>query len=261
MLRSMNRLEGFTIGATDGDIGKVKGFLFDDASFTVRYVVVDTGGWLAERKVLISPISLGAIDWKQGRITATLTKAQVEECPEIETDQPTWRQSEADYFSYYGYPPYWTGPYLWGPSPYPGPMQPEASRALERERPWNWETREADDSSLRDSSEVIGYYIQATDGDLGHVEDFLVDDQSWTIRYMIVDTRNWLPGKKMLVSPQWIERVDWNDEKVYVSLTREQIQNSPEYDPSRPVEREYETQLYGHYGRPTYWGDDWRKAA
>jgi hypothetical protein len=107
---------------------------------------------------------------------------------------------------------------------------------------------------------VIGYYIQATDGDIGHVEDFLIDDRSWTIRYMVVDTRNWLPGKKVLVSPEWIERVDWDASKVHLNLARERIQNSPEYDPSRPLERDYETRLYGHYGRRGYWGD-WRDAA
>lgn len=255
MLPSMNDLHGFTIGATDGDIGKVAELYFDDVSYTIRHVVVDTGGWLAERKVLISPIALREIDWENGRITAALTKSQVERSPDIDTDQPVSRQHETAFYRYYGYSPYWTGPYLWGPVPYPypGPVASMSAVAIERERRWNWEATERDDPHLRSSSAVIGYYIQATDGDIGHVEDFLVDDRSWTIRYMIVDPRNWWPGKKVLVSPEWIDRVDWSDSKVHVNVVREQIRNSPEYDPARPVVREYETRLYGHYGRPSYW--------
>lgn len=255
MLWSMKTFEGFTIGATDGDIGKVEGFYFDDVSYTVRHIVVDAGGWLAERKVLISPISLREVDAENKRITATLTKSQVKGSPDVGMDQPVSRQYETAYYRYYDYSPYWTGPYLWGTVPYPGPLTPGAAVPPEHERRWNWGAKEYSDPHLKSSTVVIGYYIHAVDGDIGHVEDFLVDDRSWTIRYMVVDTRNWLPGKKVLVSPEWIERVDWNDSKVYVNMVREQIRNSPEYDPSRSVEREYETRLYDHYGRPSYWGD------
>jgi len=115
----MKALHGFTIGATDRDIGTVKEGYFDDLSFTVRYLVVDTGGWLAERQVLLSPIALRAMDWDHRRITAALTKAQVEKSPPIDTDKPVSRQHETAYYGYYGYSPYWTGPYLWGAYPYP----------------------------------------------------------------------------------------------------------------------------------------------
>ena len=257
MLRTMKDLHGFTIGATDGDIGTVKECYFDDVSYTVRYVVVDTGGWLAERKVLLSPIALRAMDWEHKRITAALTKAQVEKSPDIDTEKPVSRQHETAYYGYYGYTPYWAGSYLWGVYPYPylgsGPALSAAD--LKRERRWNWEAKERDDPNLRSSRAVTGYYIQATDGDIGHVEDFLVDDHSWAIRYMLVDTTNWWPGKKVLVAPAWIKRVDWAESKVHVTVTRAQIKISPEYDPARPVERAYETQLYGHYGQPRYWGE------
>ena len=112
MLRSMTDLKGFTIGAIDGDIGQVEAFYFDDASFTVRHLVVDTGGWLGGRKVLISPRALRDIDWDGRRINAALTKAQVEKSPNIDTDQPVSRQHEIEYYRYYGYPSYWSGPYL-----------------------------------------------------------------------------------------------------------------------------------------------------
>lgn len=222
MLRSMKKdVRGFTIGATDGDIGKVDEFYFDDTSFTVRHLVVDTGGWLGHHQVLISPMAVRDIDWVGKRIKAALTKAQVERSPVINTDKPVSRQHEIEYYSYYGYSPYWA--------------------------------KEDGDSHLRSSAAVVGYRIAATDGDVGHVEDFLVDDATWAIRYVVVDTRNWWPGKRVLVSPEWIERIDWSDAKVHVGVTREQIRKSPEYDPSDPVARDYEARLHDHYGRPRYW--------
>jgi len=252
----MKALDGFTIGATDGDIGTVTDGYFDDLSYTVRYIVVDTGGWLAERKVLLSPIALRKMDWERKRITAALTKAQVEKSPNIDTDKPVSRQHETAYYGYYGYNPYWAGDYLWGASPYPslgsGPGLNTADLASERR--WNWAAKERDDPHLRSLHAVTGYYIQATDGDIGHVADFFVDDQSWAIRYMLVDTTNWWAGKKVLVAPSWIGRVDWLESKVHVTVTRAQIKTSPEYDPTRPVERPYETRLYDHYKVPRYWG-------
>jgi len=239
MLRSMKDLHGFTIGAVDGDIGTVMECYFDDLTYTVRYVVVDTGGWLSGRKVLLSPIAFRAMDWENKRIVADLTKAQVEASPDIDTQKPVSRQHETIYFGHYGYSPYWTGAYLWGWSPYPylppGPALSDAD--LERERRWNWEGLDRNDPNLRSSRAVTGHDIQATDGDIGHVGDFLVDDRSWAIRYLVVDTSNWWPGEEVLVAPSWIQRVDWDHSKVHVTVTRAQIKNSPAYDPDRPVER------------------------
>jgi PRC-barrel domain len=274
MLRTANGLDGFTIGATDGTIGQVADFYFDDQSWTVRYLVVDTGGWLAGRNVLISPISVRHIDWANQTIHVALTKSQVEASPGVESDQPVSRQHELEYYRYYGYPYYWEGPLRWGPTSWPSgvlagtPVDAERGPATaagetrrmpaqaEQEAPW-WsrEPHAEGDPHLHSTSEVTEYYIQATDGDIGHVEDFLIDEDAWAIRYIIVDTRNWWPGKKVLVSPEWISRVDWREAKVFVDMTREEIKNSPEYDPSTPVEREYETQLYEHYRRPRYWSD------
>jgi hypothetical protein len=170
MLRSMKKdLRGFTVGATDGDIGKVEDFYFDDTSFTVRHLVVDTGGWLGGRKVLISPIALRDIDWDGKRINAALTKAQVEKSPAIDTDRPVSRQREIEYYSYYGYPYYWTGPFLWGGFLYPFPLS-DPLTSLEKERHWDWAGK-GGDPHLRSSSTVTGYHIAAADGNIGHVED------------------------------------------------------------------------------------------
>jgi hypothetical protein len=257
MLRRMKDLHGITIVASDGDIGTIDECYFDDLSYTVRYVVVNTGGWLSERKVLLSPIAFRALDWEDRRIAVALTKDQVQKSPDIDTAKPVSRQHEALYHGYYGYDPYWEGSYLWGTSPYPYPaLGPALSTAeIERERRWDWETKEGYDLHLRSTRAVTGHHIQAADGEIGHVEDYLVDEHFWAIRYMVVDTTNWWAGKKVLVAPAWIGRVDWDESKVHVTVTRALIANSPEYDPARPVDRAYEMQLYGHYGQPRYWSD------
>ena len=247
MLRAASHLKGTSIAATDGEIGSVQDLYFDDLTWTIRYLVVDTGTWLPGRQVLISPRSVRA-SIEEVRIQVALTKAQVEESPSIDTDKPVDRQYEEEYSRYYGYPYYWSGPYRWGATPYPGEgvlLPADAASAMP--------PAVDGDPSLRSVRNVMGYYIEAVDGDIGHVDDFIVDDQPWAIRYMIVDTRNWWPGKKVLVAPDWISRVSWPDSRVYVQMTKEGIKSAPEYDPDQPLAREYETRLFGHHGRRVYW--------
>ena len=180
-----------------------------------------------------------------------LTKKQVENSPSIDTHLPVSRQHEAAYLGYYGYPYYWGGPYLWGPSEFPVGLDTStmaASDALADRI-----QRESNDSHLRSSEAVTGYSIEATDGEIGHVDGFIVDYDAWAIRYIEVATRNWWPGKRVLVSPEWIELVSWAASKVRVALSREAIKNGPEYVESEPITREYENRLYFHYGRPPYW--------
>ncbi|MCJ7685043.1 MAG: PRC-barrel domain-containing protein [Desulfobacteraceae bacterium] len=248
MLRSVKEIYNYVLEAEDGEIGRCKDFLFDDRFWTVRYMVADTGKWLPGRKVLISPVSLGEPDWNSRLFQVKLTKEQIENSPSIDSDTPVSRRYEIKWFDYYAYPYYWGGAGVWGTEPYPGPL---FSRKRE-----NTEMGPDDDEGdpyLRSATEVMGYHIQATDDEIGHVEDFIFDDETWTIRYMVVDTRNWLPGRKVLVTPDWIDSVDWEESKVRVDLTSEEVKNSPEYDPSAPVNREYELRLYDFYGRPKYW--------
>ncbi|HXV81026.1 MAG TPA: PRC-barrel domain-containing protein [Candidatus Binatia bacterium] len=252
MLRAVDELKSFALGADDGEIGKVIDSYFDDEKWTVRYLIVDTGGWLTGRQVLISPMSISKVDWHANRINVRLTKKQVEDSPSIEEDKPVSRQHEMDYFTYYNYPYYWTGPYVWGPASMPGhaiaprPQNSQAREILEMKQA-------SEDVHLRSIREVTGYYIGAKDGDIGHAEKFILDDENWTLRYMVVDTRNWLPGKKVLVSPEWISSVSWSDGRVYVDLTRDAIKSCPEYDPDQPIDRGYESRLHEHYQRPRYW--------
>jgi hypothetical protein len=211
--------------------------------------VVDTGKWLPGRKVLISPIALGGVDWEGKKLQVKLSRQQVENSPDVVTHKPVSRQYEIALSKYYGYPYYWTGPDVWGPAALP---EVPIEGVLEREGEAN-EVLPEEDLHLHSVVEVAGYYIDATDGQIGHVDDFIVEDTTWEIRYLVIDTRNWLVGKKVLIAPGWIHRVNWRDSKVYVNLSRDTIQNSPEYDGSLPVAREYETQLHQHYDQPRYW--------
>ncbi len=251
VLTNTKHLKGFAIGATDGEIGTVTQVYFDDQTWAIRYLVVDTGGWLGGRIVLISPISVFNTDHEAKRLDVALTREQVEKSPDIDTHRPVSRQYEAAYFGYYGYPYYWEGPNLWGPSfdPERTVIQTTASAETAAERV----RRASLDSHLRSTEALTGYHIGAAGGEIGHLDGFVFDDRAWAIRYVEVATRNWWPGKKVLVSPEWIEKVSWSDTKVYVGLNREEIQSAPKYDESIPISRDYEDRLFAHYGRPPYW--------
>jgi hypothetical protein len=247
MLRSIKDLFNYVLKADDGEIGRCKDFLFDDERWTVRYMVADTGKWLPERKVLISPISLGEPDWSSRLFPVRLTKKKIEDAPDLDQDAPVSRQYEISWAEHYSWPYYWVGIHPWGAALYP--------RSLYDRRIVENKNIEADsgDDHLRSAREVTDYSIQAPDGEIGHVEDFIMDDETWSIRYMVVDTGNWLPGQKVLTAPVWIASIDWKERKVNVDLATEQIKKSPKYDPSAPVNREYESRLYDCYGRPKYW--------
>lgn len=251
MLTNTAELKGFAIRATDGELGTVEQFYFDDETWAIRYLIVETGGWLGGRRVLISPMSIVGTEWQARRLDVALTKRQVENSPNIDTHLPVSRQHEAAYLGYYGYPDYWGGPYMWGPAFYPAGLAKSAGASGEATA--DRIRRESTDSHLRSTEAVTGYSIDATDGEIGHVDGFVVDDEAWGIRYIEVATRNWWPGKKVLVAPAWIERVSWIDSKVYVNLSRDAIQNGPAYVESTPITRGYEERLHLHYGQPPYW--------
>ncbi len=233
MLRSQKKMKGFAIHAVDGDIGRVEQCYFDDEKWVVRYIVVDTGGILLGRTVLISPVSVREIHWNDGKIHVGLTQDQVRHSPDIDTTETFSRRKESEYYSYYHLPVYWGGVGLWGNGMYPA-MLPDAMITAEEDRAAKQQAEakapQDDAIHLRSTDEVTGYHILARDGEIGHVEDFLIDDSTWAIRYVVVDTRNWLPGKKVLVEPAQIGEVNWYDEKVRVDLPREDIREAPEAD-------------------------------
>ena len=248
MLRSMNEIMGYKIEAIDGELGRAKDFLFDDHSWVVRYLVAETGNWLQDRQVLLSPQAMREPDWIRGVIPVALTRTQVENSPGIESDLPVSRQHEQRLAEYYNWQPYWQQQDVPFGAPVlllPVPTAVSAQHSGKREP--------AGDPNLRSVIELTGYHIHASDGDIGHVAEFLVQTEGWVIRYLVVDTHNWLPGKKILVSPAWVKRVDWDEKSLHVDLSRQAIRGSVEFDPAAPVNREYEARLYDYYGRPKYW--------
>lgn len=246
MLDKVKTLNGYKlINHDEGEIGTVKEFYFDDQYWTIRYLVADTGNWLTGRQVLLSPYALVAVMREERHITLNLSKQQIESSPALISEKPVSQQFETDYYGYYGYPMYWSGSYAWGAYPYLERDYQQKKQLTPAEKGW--------DPHLRSTHEVSGYHIQATDGEIGHIDDFVIDDETWAIRYLIVDTRNWLPGKKILISPQWIDRVSWSESKVFIKLDRATIQQAPEYTEDFLLDRDYETILHRHYGHPGYW--------
>lgn len=251
MLRSLNDIRNFKIHALDGDLGSAHDFYFDDREWVVRYIVVDTGTWLPGRRVLLSPAAVQGADWNDRRLAVMLSRDEIRQSPGAETDLPVSRQYETELTGYYGWPVYWGIHDVSGIPTATSPAATNAAIAADRARALK-ETA-TQDPDLRSAKEVMGYYIQASDGGIGHVKDFLVDDELWTIRYLVIDTRNWLPGKKVVISPAWIDDVNWKQTKVFTRLSRAQVKDSPEYDPDAPLERDYETRLHDHYGQARYW--------
>jgi hypothetical protein len=257
MLRSLRGFERYAVGATDGDMGSVENFLVDDQSWVVRYLVVETGGLLGGRRVLISPISFRQTEAASCRFELALTMNKIENSPSIDLDKPVSRQHERDYHQYYGYPYYWGYGGLWGTGTYPGILAtnaPEDVYAGQRDDA-------PGDAHLRSAREVCGYHVQGSDGAIGHVEDFIVDDETWEVRYLVIDTSNWWFGKRVLVAPCWASRVSWDERKIFVDMSRAAIKNSPEWDGTAGINRVYEARLYDYYGHPAYWATATRPGA
>ena len=235
MLFSTGKLDGFVIAAADGEIGTVRHAYFDDERWVIRHLVVQAGSWLKGRHVLVSPHAVTGIEPDRKRLLVSLTRAQVEQAPDIDTDKPVSRQQEARYYDYYGYPYYWAGAGLWGAAALPLAYVPLAGTiAANRngEPPASAQQRDSrGDPHLRSTVEVAGYEIEAIDGSIGAVEDFLFDASSWAILHVVVDTRKWLPGRKVLIDPAEIASVDWPRRHVRVRLTREQVKASDPYVP------------------------------
>jgi hypothetical protein len=229
MLQSLKQLYGEKLGAKDGEIGQVKDFYFDDQNWAVRYVVADTGTWLTSRQVLLSPLALGSLNQDGKAMLVNLTRKQIEDSPAIETHKPVSRQYEEEYHHYYGWPYYWEGDGLWGgmrsfpvletpPKFYPG--KPPTATGTKPE---------PTEAHLRSTQAVKGYHLQATDGIVGHVCDFLMDDQSWAIRQLVIKTGHRFTGKEVRIPTRNVDRISYPDSTVFVNLTKEAVEKSPEH--------------------------------
>jgi sporulation protein YlmC with PRC-barrel domain len=221
--QTVRELEGDEILATDGAIGSVEDVYFDDERWGVRYLVVDTGTWLPGRRVLISPASVNAQGSDARTVLVNLTREQVQKAPDADSDRPVSRQYEMAHAAHFGYPYYWTGPYMWGHAAYPG----RASRGQDQAELATTLTELAQgDSHLRSGKEVIGYTIEARDGVIGEVQDFVVDEKTWAISEVVVDTRKWWPGGHVLVQPEYVEGIDWHARTMRLRLTRDEVKRS-----------------------------------
>jgi stress response protein YsnF len=232
--------------------------------------VVKAGAWLVGREVLISPLSFGNSDTEKRVLHVSISKDQVKNSPSIDSQKPVSRQYEMGYSAYYGYPYYWSGAGLWGGGTYPGAILTGAglgsggsdigdTKAQEKNEDATY-SREArrranDDQHLRSCEAVKGYHIHATDGDIGHVDGFLVDERTWAIQYLILNTSNWWLGHQVLIAPAWFEDVSWVYSKVTTSLTRQEVKNAPAYDSLLALNRGDEEDIYRHYQRKGYWHD------
>lgn len=235
-LRKLDDLTGYQLQAHDGEIGKVKHIYFDDERWVVRYFVVRTGSWLFGNEVLITPNVITGVDEENKHLNIDLNLEQIKNCPPLDSELPVSRHYELQYYKYYGWQPYWHG----GPITGPGAQMPPINVEQDNTEP--------EHPHLRSSKEVSGYRIRATDGEIGHVEDFILEEPEWIVRYLEVDTRNWLPGKNVLVSPTWIQQVEWASKEVLINLKREAIETAPPYDSSKLIDRDYQVALFSHYG-------------
>lgn len=260
MLHSLKDLEGYTIGATDGEVGHVKDFYFDDHAWAVRYLVVETGDWLKSRKVLISPHAIQHLKWTDKTLPAAITQAQVRNSPDIDTDKPISRQHEIQYLSYYGYPYYWDSVSSWGggltPDMFPvdSPATDAARHDQQKAQSVKLEAQHHDDDPhLRSCKAVAGYHVHAVDGEIGKIDGFLIDDVDWSIRYLIVNTSNWWLGHQVLIAPQWFKDVNWADSEISTTLGRDSVMEAPPYFSAEAVNRALEADLYSHYKQMAYW--------
>ena len=228
MLHSMKDIRDFQIAATDGTLGVVDEFLFDERDWTIRYLVAKTGGWATGRKMLISPQAIEEIDWEQESVLINLAQQQVRQIPAVDAGKPASRQHEAEFARHYGYLSSWNQPYLWGESALPDlPANPDLDDRSEEVR---YQDAQQDSPHLRSSREVETYAIRTTDNTIGHIEDFLFEDRGWSIPMVVAETREWWPGKHVLIATSRIDYIDWEDRCIAVRVTREELEHNPDYD-------------------------------
>lgn len=258
MLRKLDSLLGFEVQGKDEELGKVSDFYFDQDKFILRYLVIDTGNWLKHELTLVSTDAFGEIDFKNEKIIVDLSAEELENGPSIDKNKPISKIMEEKVVRHFEWPLYWASSNISGsPSIPAGTLKREKLFAYdnltEEEKQLEEEKVE---SNLRSFREIKGYHIHAVDKEFGHLDDLFVDEEDWVIRYLLIDTRNILPGKHVLIAPEWISHISWNKEDIFVNKTKKEIKEAPEYREERSdylVDRDYEKKLHDHYGEDIYW--------
>jgi uncharacterized protein YrrD len=244
MLRHANKIVGCEIASSDGLVGSVDDILFDNGSWTFLYLVADVGQWLSGRLVLLSFETVEHIDESRRELRVQLTRRAIELSPDVSTRNPISMEAELLLGKYWQ----WTAPSVMRLSRTIG-----QGIAAEATLPEKQKVEREVESHLRSVHEIEGYHIEAPDGDIGHLTDLVIDDSTWQIQYLVVNTGNWLFQRKVLIPCTSLENIRWADRKVHLSLLRAEIKNSPEYNPERPIVRDYEQALHTHYRRQPYW--------
>lgn len=254
MLRRLEELLGYELSAPDGIVGTLHDALLDDETWTVRYVAVDTGLWLG-RVVLVSPISIDSPDWQGRRMPLRVTRGEIEQSPDLLSRPRLTRDDEREFAAFYGYPQYWGAVTLWGWADRPGALVSAPPSGYLPPTALDPAAANEDvlTTSIFSGRDIRGYHIHALDGEIGHVDDFIIDEDTWSVRYLQIDTSNWIGGKTVLLSTRWIQRIDPADGKIHVEVTKDRIENSPQFDPGQPIDRVFEERLHQHYGLPAYW--------
>lgn len=229
MLRSVKELIGYELLAEDGLIGKSTDFLVDDEHWAVRYMVADVGGLLKHKPVLISPIALGAASWVDQVYEVKLSREMIKSSPSLSEHEPVSRQFERLLHDHHAHPYYWA----------------ETTEGVEAVL----DEEDLDEPNLRSAKEIISYQIQACDDEVGNISDIIIDDVLWNVRYIIVEVHEWLMQKKFMIAPDWIKQIDYNNRMASIDLYREDLFNCPDYDPSEPINKQYEDVLFDYYGR------------
>lgn len=263
MLQYLKKYKGLRVMLANGeDVGKVKDLYFEDDQWVVRYLVVDTGAWLAERLILISPYSVKFVNLEENFVSVKLTRDQIERSPTADTQKPISRRFEEHYANYFGWPFYWGSAEFWPGGIYPthlanrnDNLHGEDVSRLDYAEDSAWRER-VEESHLRSYTELKNYEIHARDGEIGMVEDLVIEDDTWALRYVQVDTKRFWASHGILLSTQWIDKISWLDQQCYTRLTVATIQKAPHFDPSRALDRAYEKSLHDFYEEPTYWDED-----
>lgn len=251
MILSVKDIFDYNLLAEDGEAGKVKDALFDESEWIIRYLVVETGGWLSGRNVLIPPSVLGAPDTARKEFPVSLTRDQIGNSPQLESGASLTRSHEEDLYRHYGWEPYWVPEDAMGPLP--GTVMVESGEQLAESEAAVAEAERRAEPRLRSVKEMMGFRVDGPDGKLGKVDSFLMDDESWDLRYIILNTGNWLKSRLVPLSVRWLTALDWDRHKVAVDLSKKDIHDSPEWDESMPMPRQYEVDIHSHYGRTGYW--------
>jgi hypothetical protein len=249
MLWNASSLNGYTIEASDGRVGTVHDLLFDDLDWIIRWLVVSTGDDVGH-KVLLPVSALGIPDASLRQFPVNLTVQQVRNSPDVETDLPVSRQIEEALYHFYGWAPYWqnSGTLISNSivKPLFIPLQMLEPNPTDRDRAGA--APPDGDPNLRSIAVVTKYNIHAVDGNIGHIDDFLVQDDNWIIRYIIVDTKNWWPGEKVLISPRAMREINWEEKTFHLNVNRRKVKDSPTYDPTCTADGAYDEQFLKYFG-------------